>query len=483
MYLYSKWLLSSFYKCNNVVILLICVSTFKWKQRQHFLDFDPRGILQDEVSTQPENTFSRRGVSIPINSALDNKEHTESGFLKQHNSKTLKHIRRQLSIAIRQRWLSLLLLGLGACLLIFLLTGPINVHPVLHFHTNVPKGYRTNLRRTSELLEILQTRQTKDDKEYLPNLISVYKNNFANHTKGCCTVLRACLMGIFYCQLTIKRKYFKGVFLLCKLKRYLDVLKPSFREPTETSNLTYIHVHKCGGTSIIELYEHLYATGKIPYLYAPHDVVEEFYTITPSKQKYLYYTFVRDPISRMISSYFEIHRRGIGLDFGQGLTGLGNLLLDMYTRKHKHNEFPWRINHHVWPQMLFLVDKIGNPLPIDYIGRMESMEVTLPYLLEHFTKGNNATQIIEYLATNQFRSRTKDSNYINEIMAKPVLQTDTAITIDRLTAQIILLICDLYWIDFYCLDLELPQRHQTECQKIIDTNLQKYGEQFNDFSN
>jgi len=167
----------------------------------------------------------------------------------------------------------------------------------------------------------------------------------------------------------------------------------------------------------------------------------------------------------MISSYFEMHRRGIGLQFGEGVNGLKNLLQDMYTRKYEYNAFPWRINHHIWPQMLFLVDKTGNPLPIDYVGRMEWMEITLPYLLEHFTANNSGVDVLDYLVSNQFRSRTKDGKYMQEIMSKPYLQKDTEITVSTLTTEMILWICDLYWMDFYCLDLELPYSTRTQCQK------------------
>ncbi|ETO18270.1 hypothetical protein RFI_19007 [Reticulomyxa filosa] len=428
------------------------------------------------------------------------------------DSKESKQLQKQKVCTLKRYWFPSVVLGVMLYILILLITGPANIHPILIFHDNVPQQYYTHLRRTGHLIQELQIQgqEAKDDKEYVSNLVSVYQENFANRDKVAnCTSKESnageLLISVFLIfdwatkrghkcnkrKLIQKEKKKKGekkwllkLFYIptnkkksCKLKRYLDVLKPSFREPTETSNLTYIHVHKCGGTSIIELYEYLYENGKIPYLYAPHDVVEEFYTITASKQRYLYYTYVRDPVARMISSYFEIHRRGIGLHFGYGIAGLRRLLLDMRSRKYKKNGFPWRINHHVWPQMLFLVDKIGNPLPMDYIGRMESMEITLPYLMEHFTADNNATELIQYLTENQFRSRTKDDSYISEIMAKPSLQKDNTVTVEQLSDEMILWICDLYWIDFYCLDLELPDRVQAECQNIIDQNLQRFGEQ------
>ena len=53
--------------------------------------------------------------------------------------------------------------------------------------------------------------------------------------------------------------------------------------------------------------------------------------------------------------------------------------------------FPWRVNHHIWPQMLFLTDHNGIPLDIDYIGDMENMNNTLPYLFQTFTNVDEAT--------------------------------------------------------------------------------------------
>ena len=51
------------------------------------------------------------------------------------------------------------------------------------------------------------------------------------------------------------------------------------------------------------------------------------------------------------------------------------------------------------------------------------------------------------------------------------LQVDI-ITLDELTADLVHLICELYWLDFYCLDMSYPS---VECEAIVQQQADRFG--------
>ncbi len=130
------------------------------------------------------------------------------------------------------------------------------------------------------------------------------------------------------------------------------------------------------------------------------------------------FTYVRDPIDRFISGFYEMKRRNNGMKDNmngnktEDLNEMRALLSSMMRLKQK-NAFIWRMDQHLWPQMLFLVDQYGKLLDFNYIGMLENIEVTLPLIFEQYE--HIPSQLVtDYLSNNIYhdsRSRTFDETY------------------------------------------------------------------------
>ena len=113
---------------------------------------------------------------------------------------------------------------------------------------------------------------------------------------------------------TASRRLVSRVSDLSRGTNYLDLFKPMLREPTVCANLSYLHVHKCGGTSVIAVMKHLRSERKWSLFESPLDVREWLYRL-PRRfvvdHRGLLFTFVRDPLQRFLSSYHEARLRGL----------------------------------------------------------------------------------------------------------------------------------------------------------------------------
>lgn len=141
----------------------------------------------------------------------------------------------------------------------------------------------------------------------------------------------------------------------------------------------FIHIPKCGGTSIenviwpeprkeedlwmgfISKYYNKYQTGGLQHLFASHVLQEAGEEVFA---KYFKFTIVRNPWEKAISQYFYMGRRPDLRDFiGMQENVSFKYYLDLIRKK----------THVQWePQYQFITDSNGE-LIVDYVGRLESI--------------------------------------------------------------------------------------------------------------
>lgn len=237
----------------------------------------------------------------------------------------------------------------------------------------------------------------------------------------------------------------------CRMYQYYDWLKPMYRQPFLSNHLCFTHVHKCGGTTVMNLFKYLYSNQYLDALYHPKDFYEWLFDL--KDRDIMLFTFVRDPVDRFISAFYEMKRRHNEMNGNyrkskeSDLKEMRSLLNDMLALKER-NEFPWKFDKHLWPQMLFLIDHRGEVLEYNYIGMMDNMEMVLPLFFEQYE--NVSSEIVsEFLKENihrDSRSRKHDKVYA---------KYTEYVSRDDLNDQDERMIRSVYWIDYLCLFPEL----------------------------
>eukprot|EP01083_Nonionella_stella_P051847 137685_1 len=211
----------------------------------------------------------------------------------------------------------------------------------------------------------------------------------------------------------------------CSISSYYDLLKPSYRQPYVTTTLCYTHVHKCGGTTIMNLFKYLYSNHYIKHLYHPKDFYEWMFDLKDHKQQIILFSYVRDPIHR------------------NDLMEMRSVLSSMLQSKEK-KEFPWHLNKHLWPQMLFLIDKYGTLLDFNYIGLLDHINMTLPWILEryeHVSSDIVQNYLRDHMHKNS-RSRAHDELYASY---------DDYVSTNDLSQHDKQMIEQVYYLDYQCL--------------------------------
>lgn len=158
----------------------------------------------------------------------------------------------------------------------------------------------------------------------------------------------------------------KGVFNFLLRTRGSLGANP-YREYNEKYKCIFIHVPKTGGSSF---YESVFKTKRA------HLDLKYFQAHDPIRfQKYFKFAFVRDPYSRLVSSYFyttqvQDHNRIWVKENLQGVTGFEHFVIRLTDRKFRnlvlsHHNFRW--------QYLFIEDLKGK-CALDFIGRFERLQ-------------------------------------------------------------------------------------------------------------
>ena len=179
-------------------------------------------------------------------------------------------------------------------------------------------------------------------------------------------------------------------------------------------NLCFIHIPKCAGTSIekaMKIQEnHSHGFGKKRYhnrhsryvFQLQHFTYNQLHSfhVLPKDRTFYYFTFVRNPYSRLVSDFKWCHRwlrhANIFEHLDSDKRGWSTFKDFVYfVKKHVEeyidSDFLWS---HFSPQYKFIED-----CPIDYIGRVENFEKDL----EHVSKESGVSLEVHHLNKRQHR--------------------------------------------------------------------------------
>eukprot|EP01084_Bolivina_argentea_P103753 185827_1 len=205
------------------------------------------------------------------------------------------------------------------------------------------------------------------------------------------------------------------------------------------------------------------------------------------------FSHIRDPITRTISGFFELHRRNeseisknnlIGVDSFRYMLQLMNDRMDCsLSNKTKQEKMSDNIigatyfNMHIMPQMYFLTEA-SNPWklwPVNYIGNMSELYESTFEIFYHFYW--NTSDYLEYekkkklLSYNEAQKVFKEhyhwgrnrhyEKYLNGGERKGKTTGENAllyqIEMNDLTDDDIRQICDIYWMDYICIPFDMPK--------------------------
>ena len=157
------------------------------------------------------------------------------------------------------------------------------------------------------------------------------------------------------------------------------------------------------------------------------------------------FTYIRDPVDRFISIFYELKQRQWLLhevpdnDTERDLSEMRWMLNEMMKYKNE-NRFPWTFDKHLWPQMLFLTNSYGDPFRFNYIGLMENIDDTLPQILQKYQgiSSEIVNNTMRYILLDGYsRSRKSDQQYMHK----------QYVSRDELNSEDLRLIRLLYWLD------------------------------------
>ena len=216
---------------------------------------------------------------------------------------------------------------------------------------------------------------------------------------------------------------------------------------------TFVHVFKAGGTSINEQFMHacpestclaklktcfkVVRTSKRPALattaLAPPAVLEARTAPTA-----LTFSLVRDPIERFVSAHAELIKRNKASPHGDWVPTDGISKLIASVRSHGF----W--DPHVRPQYTFLLHDDGTPLPLEYIGTMDTFSVA-----EDLAFGReSATHAVA-------NARTVPCDSLARAADSAARGFDGSL--ESLSDGLVHLLCDLYSLDFEIFGFPLPR--------------------------
>eukprot|EP01083_Nonionella_stella_P118304 353152_1 len=272
------------------------------------------------------------------------------------------------------------------------------------------------------------------------------------------------------------------------------------------SKLGYLHNYKCGGSSVQSALHQLSQIDlKGDYVYndtrrshaslfvnSPRFLNESGWNTNPDKwyrilSHMFLFTFVRDPVDRFLSSFYEVHTRSHAADrIWSALqvsqySGMQRMrkLLELYQEN--INEYMmnsttkiraakiWKGEHHFHPQMLFLWSQRFDFLPFNYIGEMTHFDEAMHMIMDEFSEYFHEHQDEYHRFVKHLRNRQethssekfkKKKNYMN------VTKRNYYITRDELTDKDIESICEVYWADYICMPFEIPK--QCNIQRLLD---------------
>lgn len=173
----------------------------------------------------------------------------------------------------------------------------------------------------------------------------------------------------------------------------------------------YIHIPKTGGMSVRTALKNV-----INFYVISHNTVDKSWMHT--KQYYerypsaFYFTFVRNPWDRLVSSFFFLRNGGMNeWDKSFGEKYLKDLSFNDFVLTYIKNRVPEVINYiHIKPMSYWILNDSNNLIP-NFIGRTESLEDDLNVLLKDL-----GAPSIKLSRTNTSRHKPYYSYYTNKTM-------------------------------------------------------------------
>ena len=281
--------------------------------------------------------------------------------------------------------------------------------------------------------------------------------------------------------------------------------RPWIDEGLISKELFFVHVFKAGGTTIRLNMNDLMTNGIVRNLtflgsefviyggplnrfsktedgkYSQHSILDKFIdnnTIT--------FSFVRDPIDKFLSAFYEAHYRHFNLsEFRSPLaakygdkSGIqimrlwidemehrmamdqrrkhpksskanGNVATnDMSSRRRLASPF---VNSHLFPNMRFLMEQhYRTSIPFNFIGDLKHFAVDFPQIVEPFIVDEelrrNHTKFMELMERKRVR---KGDNWDHKLSKFHIERSE-------LSDDDVQRICDLYWLDYLCLPFDIP---------------------------
>eukprot|EP01084_Bolivina_argentea_P104308 186779_1 len=280
-----------------------------------------------------------------------------------------------------------------------------------------------------------------------------------------------------------------------------------------SNELIYSHIFKAGGTTITIGIEKLQQDNKTSltsfYSFSGSLSTKDIeYRVNNSKP--FAFTFVRDPISRFLSAFFEYNRRVILVsDSDRGTVYIHQiqnefeiklsrykttepmkLLRDVFINTMLRNSnysnsfnINTYLNLHFVPNMLFLIDQTNkySNFSYNFIGNMKEFNNDLPQIMEPFIRDeklkNNSYSLMqtyfirkhhrtnnysEYSSRTNFQEHVSDrkKNRLNKFNINESMLDD--VDINNL--------CNVYWLDYICFPFDVP----IQCN-LTDIFIRHYG--------
>jgi len=277
------------------------------------------------------------------------------------------------------------------------------------------------------------------------------------------------------------------------------------------SEVGYLHNYKCGGSSVQDALTKLSQIdlrgesfyddprrGRVNlYGATPKFLTQSGWRNDPEpwyrKMSELFlFSFVRDPVDKFLSSFYEVHTRNhssdrvwrkLEVDQYSGIERMRNLLRFFRDNTRDHmirrkgyrsghgirGSTVWRGEPHFHPQMLFLWRRDFQFLPFDYIGEMAQFERALTMILDEFSDHfhewpEEHGRIIRHLRRRE-EEQTK-GRYHRKQHYEGAVGKEYFITREDLSDEDFEAICDVYWMDYICLPFDVPK--QCDIEKMMD---------------
>eukprot|EP01084_Bolivina_argentea_P039542 73067_1 len=273
----------------------------------------------------------------------------------------------------------------------------------------------------------------------------------------------------------------------CKLNIFTD--NQEFTELWSNNQTSYNHLYKCGGTTIWNAMNQMQKDGLMngigikyklhkndSFLLRDNDYYweheEYFYNYLNHN---FFFTYIRDPIDRSLSSYYELAvkdtkilnqvlAKDIDEDNVKGIYRYRLLMNGMLNWKCSHlnklqniNERKEQIIRRVWsgdphihPQMIHLLNHTFEWFPYNYIGNLSGdFDISFKMILDEFSDAYHQNKSLYYKYVTWARNR--ESGHYGNVLKEDV------VTKNDLSDEDMKTICEIYWIDYICLPFDVPK--------------------------